>query len=68
MLRETIKDLKESASWADDAELTFSEINDIIKKMNTKISSSDIDRVIFSYLEKAKTELERALKKMQGKK
>jgi len=60
MLREIV----EGADWGEDAELTFSKIMKIVDDINSKISSAKLDARTYQTLEKAKQELEKALRRM----
>ena len=60
MLREIV----EGASWADDSELMFSEIRELIEKINRKIGSADADVRVYRSLEVARDSLEKALKRL----
>ena len=60
MLREIV----EGADWGEDAELVFSEIMQIVDKINSKIGSAKLDARTYQSLEKAKEELEKALRRM----
>ena len=59
-----LKEILESASWSDDAQLVFSEITQIIEKIQYKIGNAKLDARTYQTLEKAKDELEKSLRRM----
>ena len=59
-----LREILEGASWADDAELVFSDIMRIVDKINSKIGSAKLDARTYQSLEKAKEELEKAVRRM----
>jgi hypothetical protein len=59
-----LREILEGASWGEDGELVFSEIMQLVQKINSKIGSADIDSRTYQSLAKAKDELKKALRRM----
>lgn len=60
----SLREILEGASWLEDGELAFSEITNLVQKINSKIGSGDIDARTYQSLEKAKSELEKVLRRL----